>query len=85
MLQSLKIASKYIFFYNYITRHKLPIKETDLKITEEDIKKKFPDFDNKKIRKLMFEIHLTVFDGLVPNEKEKILEEIENGNFDNNN
>ena len=72
------IAQKYHFFYKYIISHHLVITQKDLKVNSKDLKERFPSIPVKNHAEILEEVLSDVFDGMYPNEKEIILDEIEN-------
>ena len=54
------------------------ITQKDLKITSKDLKEKFPSLPVKAHADILDEVLSDVFDGKYPNEKEIILDEVEN-------
>lgn len=76
--KSKKIYQKYNFFYNYIKNNKVPIRIKDLKITGPDIKTKYPKIKDKYYKTILTELLSKVFDGVIKNEKEALLEEVAN-------
>lgn len=76
--KSKMIAQKYQFFYKYIISYHLVIKQKDLKITTRDLKSRYPSLPPKMYNDVLNEILSDVFDGKYPNEREIILEELEN-------
>ena len=79
------LYAKYKFFYSYIIKHKLPTTVKELAISGADIKKTFPKLPEKKYGAVMADLLSQVFDGLLANEKNALLEEIKNGFTDSNN
>ncbi len=71
------LASKYDFFYRYIISHKLIIQAKDLKISGEDIKKKYPTVQPKRYKAIMDSLLSDVFDGKLANEKQDLLKAVE--------
>ena len=76
--KSKKLHKKYQFFYNYLKNNKVPIRLKDLKITGLDIKAKYPKIKDKYYKVILTELLSKVFDGLVKNEKQALLEEVAN-------
>ncbi|MBR1984484.1 MAG: CCA tRNA nucleotidyltransferase [Clostridia bacterium] len=76
---SRRLFNKYIFFYRYITNHKLAITTKDLKITVQDIKKHFPRREEKKYKKILNSLLSKVFEGELENKTEALLKEIKDG------
>ncbi len=70
-------TNKYMFFYEYIIRHGLVIKISDLKINEEDIKTNFPKIDERSYGRILEYLLSEVFDGKIKNTKEDLLQEID--------
>ena len=77
--KSRRLFLKYIFFYKYIINHKLPITVKDLKITAQDIKKKFPKIQEKTYKKIFENLLSKVFEGELENTTECLLKEIKDG------
>lgn len=75
--KSKHIQNKYNFFYSYIIEHQLVIKSDDLKISEEDIARKFPSIDKRSYSRILKNLLSKVFDGKLKNEKQSLLNEIE--------
>ena len=75
--KSKHITNKYMFFYEYIIRHGLVIKISDLKINEEDIKTNFPKIDERSYGRILEYLLSEVFDGKIKNTKEDLLQEID--------
>lgn len=74
--KSKKIFKKYDFFYNYLINNKIPIRIKDLKISGADIKENFPKIKEKYYKAILTELLIRVFDGLIKNEKEILLNEV---------
>lgn len=74
--KSLKLFKKYNFFYNYLKNNKIPIRLKDLKITGLDIKNKYPKIKEKYYTVILTQLLSMVFDGLIKNEKEALLEAV---------
>lgn len=70
-------TNKYMFFYEYIIRHGLVIKISDLKINEDDIKNNFPKIDERSYGRILEYLLSEVFDGKIKNTKEDLLQEID--------
>jgi len=70
-----KLFEKYNFYYNYIVLHHIPIRVKDLNITGNDIKKHLPDFDEKKISKLLKQLLEEVFENEIQNVKTNLIKE----------
>ena len=66
-----------MFFYEYIIRHGLVIKISDLKINEDDIKNNFPKIDERSYGRILEYLLSEVFDGKIKNTKEDLLQEID--------
>ena len=75
--KSKHITNKYMFFYEYIIRHGLVIKISDLKINEDDIKNNFPKIDERSYGRILEYLLSEVFDGKIKNTKEDLLQEID--------
>lgn len=71
------LANKYQFFYKYIISHKLIVTIKDLKITGEDIKKNYPTVSAKRYIPILESLLSDVFDGLIANEKQELIEAVE--------
>ncbi|MBR5226663.1 MAG: CCA tRNA nucleotidyltransferase [Clostridia bacterium] len=84
-VKSKKLYAKYKFFYSYIIKHKLPTNVKELQISGADIKKTYPNLPEKKYGAIMTDLLSKVFDGLLLNEKNTLLEEIKNGFTDTDN
>lgn len=78
ILKNKVLYAKYKFFYDYIIKHKLPISLKELNVGKEDLKKYIPKLSPKKYETVLYNSLIKVFDGLVKNEKQALLEEIEN-------
>ncbi len=76
-LKSKFLYNKYYFFDYYIKKHKIPIHIKDLKIRGEDLKK-VKALPAKKYGIVLNDLLDKVFDGL-PNDKETLLKEVEDG------
>lgn len=76
-LKSKFLYNKYYFFDYYIKKHKIPIYIKDLKIRGEDLKK-VKALPAKKYGIVLNDLLDKVFDGL-PNDKETLLKEVEDG------
>ena len=76
-LKSKILYNKYYFFDYYIKKHKIPIHIKDLKIRGEDLKK-VKALPAKKYGIVLNDLLDKVFDGL-PNDKETLLKEVEDG------
>ncbi len=74
--KSKKIFKKYDFFYNYLINNKIPIRIKDLKISGADIKENFPKIKEKYYKAILTELLIRVFDGLIKNEKEILINEV---------
>ena len=70
-------TNKYMFFYEYIIRHGLVIKTSDLLVNEEDIKTNFPKIDERSYGRILEYLLSEVFDGKIKNTKEDLLQEID--------
>ncbi len=70
------LAANYNFFYRYIISHKLVIKVSDLKISEKDLKKRFPSMPEKMYEKVLMDSLSDVFDGKCANVEEDLLKNI---------
>ena len=77
--KSNRLFVKYIFFYKYIINLKLPITTKDLKISVQDIKKKFPKIQEKSYKKILDNLLSKVFEGELENSTESLLKEIKDG------
>ena len=75
--KSKHITNKYMFFYEYIIRHGLVIKTSDLLVNEEDIKNNFPKIDERSHGRILEYLLSEVFDGKIKNTKEDLLQEID--------
>lgn len=75
--KSKRLQSKYNFFYQYILKHDLAIRTSDLKIDESDIKKNFPNIDKRSYGRILQNLLSKVFDGKIKNEKDVLIKEIE--------
>lgn len=75
-LRSKKLYSKYKFFHNYITKHKLPVHIKDLAITGADLQKECPEIQEKKYNTVLLNLLSKVFDGELQNDKETLLNEL---------
>ena len=75
--KSKHITNKYMFFYEYIIRHGLVIKTSDLLVNEEDIKNNFPKIDERSYGRILEYLLSEVFDGKIKNTKEDLLQEID--------
>lgn len=84
-VKSKKLYSKYNFFYHYIQKHKLPISLRELKINGDDLKENFKDIPSKKYNIVLQGLLDKVFDGVIENQREALLKEVENdySNSDN--
>ena len=71
------LAAKYEFFYRYIISHKVIIQVKDLKINGDDIKKKVPNLESKRIKAILDSLLSDVFDGKVQNDKQELLKAVE--------
>lgn len=71
------LASKYEFFYRYIISHKLVIQAKDLKISGDDIKKKYPSVEPKRYKAILTSLLSDVFDGKLQNDKQELLKAVE--------
>lgn len=79
--KSKHLMNKYMFFYKYIIRYGLTIRVSDLKINKDDIKNNFPKIDHRSYDRILEDLLSKVFDGKLPNEREALLQEIEQWNF----
>lgn len=75
--KSKHITNKYMFFYEYIIRHGLVIKISDLAINKDDILENFPNIDKRSLDRILDNLLSKVFDGKLKNEKEVLLQEID--------
>lgn len=77
-LKNKALFAKYKFFYSYIKKHKLPISIRELKINGNDLKENFHALSPKKYDTVLMCLLEKVFDGLVKNDKENLIKEVEN-------
>ena len=71
------LANKYQFFYKYIISHKIVVSVKDLKITGEDIKKRYPSVKQSRYKPILESLLSDIFDGRLNNEKEELLQAVE--------
>lgn len=71
------LANKYQFFYKYIISHKIVVSVKDLKITGEDIKKRYPSVKQSRYKPILESLLSDIFDGKLSNEKEELLQAVE--------
>ena len=58
----------------YLINNKIPIRIKDLKITGTDLKQNFPKLKEKNYKDILTKLLDAVFDGLVKNEKQDLLD-----------
>lgn len=83
--KSIILHNKYYFYYQYLTRHEIPINLKTLKLNGNDIKNAFPEIPEKKYGRIFDELLSKCYDGKVENTKEKLLLEIKNDFRNSNN
>ncbi len=71
------LALKYQFFYKYIINHKLVISVKELKISGDDIAKAYPKVNPKRYKPILDSLLSDVFDCKVENEKQQLIEAVE--------
>lgn len=71
-----KLYEKYNFFYRYLLNQKIPVRNKDLDIDGNDIKKALPKLPEKNISSILKKLLDLVFENEVVNEKEELLKEV---------
>ena len=80
-LKSTNLAKKYNFFYKYLINNKIAIQIKDLDIKGSDIKKKYPNIPQRRYSYILNELLSKVFDGVIKNSKQDLLEEVRNYDY----
>lgn len=80
-LKSPNLAKKYNFFYKYLINNKIAIQIKDLDIKGIDIKKKYPNIPQRRYSYILNELLSKVFDGVIKNSKQDLLEEVRNYDY----
>ena len=75
------LAKKYNFFYKYLINNKIAIQIKDLDIKGSDIKKKYPNIPQRRYSYILNELLSKVFDGVIKNSKQDLLEEVRNYDY----
>lgn len=75
--KSKKLYKKYNFYYNYLKNNKIAIRIKDLKISGADLKANFPKLKEKSYKEYLTKLLDAVFDGLIKNEKQELLEAVQ--------
>lgn len=75
--KSKKLYKKYNFYYNYLKNNKIAIRIKDLKISGADLKANFPKLKEKLYKEYLTKLLDAVFDGLIKNEKQELLEAVQ--------
>ncbi len=75
--KSKKLHKKYDFYYNYLKNNKIAIRIKDLKINGNDLKEHFPKLKDKFYKEYLTKLLDAVFDGLLKNEKNDLLEAVQ--------
>lgn len=83
--RSKKLFAKYKFFHSYIIKHKLPTNVKELAISGADLKTQLPKIPEKKYSVVLQGLLEKVFDGLVANEKNALIQELKNDNTNSDN
>ncbi len=71
------LANKYQFFYKYIISHRLIMNVKELKISGDDIKKHYPTVKPNRYNPILESLLSDVFDGKLSNEKEELIQAVE--------
>lgn len=79
--KSTNLAKKYNFFYKYLINNKIAIQIKDLDIKGADIKKKYPNIPQRRYSYILNELLSKVFDGVIKNSKQSLLEEVRNYDY----
>lgn len=79
--KSTNLAKKYNFFYKYLINNKIAIQIKDLDIKGADIKKKYPNIPQRRYSYILNELLSKVFDGVIKNSKQNLLEEVRNYDY----
>ena len=75
------MLKKYNFFYKYLINNKIAIQIKDLDIKGIDIKKKYPNIPQRRYSYILNELLSKVFDGVIKNSKQDLLEEVRNYDY----
>lgn len=71
------LANKYEFFYKYIIAHKLVVSVKDLQINGDDIKQYYPEVKASRYKPVLESLLSDVFDGKINNEKNELIQNIQ--------